>query len=155
MLTTALTSSRRDINTEFQINREHRGGLQYNWQNRPKQYKPFGNIGFLKKLKIFDWLTEFNFYLAPKQVSVNSQMQRIYETSRVRNNTFELLGVETPLLINTQVLKTWNWTRNYIFKYDLTSALKFDYAAQATAFVGEPAGVIDREDEGVSIYIDS
>ena len=147
---------RRDINTEFQINREHRGGLQYNWQNRPKQYKPFGNIGFLKKLKIFDWLTEFNFYLAPKQVSVNSQMQRIYETSRVRNNTFELLGVETPLLINTQVLKTWNWTRNYIFKYDLTSALKFDYAAQATAFVGEPAGVIDREDEeAYQFYIDT
>ena len=83
-------------------------------------------------------------------------MQRIYETSRVRNNTFELLGVETPLLINTQVLKTWNWTRNYIFKYDLTSALKFDYSTQATAFVGEPAGVIDREDEeAYQFYIDT
>jgi hypothetical protein len=147
---------RRDINTEFQINREHRGGLAYNWQNRPKQYKPFSKIGFLAGSEFFKWLTEFNFYLAPKQVSINTQMERIYETSRVRNNTFDLLGVETPLLINTQVLKSWNWTRNYTLKYDLTQALKFDYSSQATALVGEPVGVIDREDQELfQQYVDT
>lgn len=147
---------RRDINTEFQINREHRGGLQYNWQNRPKQYKPFGKVGFMQKSIFFKWLKDFNFYLAPKQISVNSQMERVYETSRVRNNTYDLLGIETPLLINTQVLKSWNWNRNYTFKYDLTQALKFDYSGQATALVGEPAGVIDREDqEAYQQYVDT
>jgi cell surface protein SprA len=147
---------RRDINTEFQLNREHRGGLAYNWQNRPKQYKPFSKIGFLQGSEFFKWLTEFNFYLAPKQVSINTQMERVYETSRVRNNTFDLLGIETPLLINTQVLKSWNWSRNYTFKYDLTQALKFDYSSQATALVGEPAGVIDREDHDIyQQYVDS
>ena len=67
-------------------------------------------------------------------------MNRIYETSRVRNNTEELLGIETDLLINTQVMKTWQWSRNYALKYDLTKALKFDYNGQAQALVGEPAG---------------
>ena len=110
----------------------------------------------MQKSVFFKWLKDFNFYLAPKQISINSQMERIYETSRVRNNTYDLLGIETPLLINTQVLKSWNWNRNYTFKYDLTQALKFDYTGQATALVGEPAGVIDREDEEVyQQYVDT
>ena len=146
---------RRDINTEFELNIEHRGGLAYNWQNRPKNHKPFSKIGFMKNREIFKWLYDFNFFLAPKQVSLNTQMERIYQTNRVRNNTFDLLGIETPLLINTQVLKSWNWNRNYILKYDLTSSLKFDYSSQATALVGEPEGLINREDSLYSQYVDT
>jgi cell surface protein SprA len=146
----------KDINTEFQISKEYRGGLSYNWQNRPKQYKPFSKIGFLSGKELFKWFTEFNFYLAPKQVSVNTQMERIYETNRVRNNTFDLLGVETPLLINTQVLKSWHWNRNYSIKYDLTQALKFDYSGSAIALVGEPVGEIDRDDDiGYQQYVET
>ena len=144
----------RDINTEFELNVEHRGGLAYNWQNRPKNFKPFNKIKFLDN-EFTKWLYDFNFYLAPKQVSVNTQMERMYQTSRIRNNTEELLNIETPLLINTQVLKSWNWNRNYILKYDLTSAIKFDYSAQANALVGEPAGIIDREDSLYQHYVDT
>ena len=83
-------------------------------------------------------------------------MNRVYETSRVRNNTAELLGIETDLLINTQVMKTWQWARNYALKYDLTKALKFDYTGQAQALVGEPAGEINRDDaEAFQAYKDS
>ena len=137
---------RRDINTEFQLNREHRGGLAYSWQNRPKQHKPFSKIKLIRESEMLKWLKDFNFYLLPKQVSMNTQMDRVYETSRVRNNTADLLGVETTLLIQTQVLKSWQWSRNYSVKYDLTQALKFDYTGQASALVGEPAGVIPLED---------
>ena len=83
-------------------------------------------------------------------------MNRIYETSRVRNNTEALLGVETNLLINTQVMKTWQWSRNYSLKYDLTKALKFDYTGTAQALVGEPGGEINREDaDSYELYKDS
>ena len=147
---------RRDVNTEFQFNREHRGGLTYNFTNSPKNFKPFGSIGFLKDLAYFKWLTEFNFYLGIKQFTAQTQMQRRYDTQRVRNNTAALLGVETGLLIPTQVVKTWNWTRNYTLKYDLTQKLKFEYVGDAQALVGEPAGVIDRTDvDGFAAYRDS
>ena len=149
---------RRDINTEFQLNREHRGGLAYNWQNRPTQHKPFSKIKFIRETKVLKFLNDFNFYLLPKQVSINSQMERVYQTSRVRNNTMDLLGVETALLIQTQVLKSWNWNRNYSVKYDLTQALKFDYTGQATALIGEPAGVIPTQEgdlEGYNFYTDT
>ncbi len=146
----------RDVNTEFQLNREFRGGLTYNFSHSPKQFKPFSKVGFLRKHDFMKWLTEFNFYLGIKQLTVGSQMNRIYETSRVRNNTAALLGVETNLLINTQVMKTWQWNRNYALKYDLTKALKFDYNGTAQALVGEPAGVIDRsEADQYQVYRDS
>ncbi len=135
---------RRDVNTEFQMNREHHGGLTYNFSNSPHQFKPFGSIGFLKEVEFFRWLTDFNFYLGIKQFTASSQMDRRYETNRIRNNTEALLGVNTGLLINTQVLKTWNWSRNYTVKYDLTRAISFDFNAGAQALVGEPIGVIDR-----------
>ena len=147
---------RRDINTKFQLNREHKGGLAYNWQNRPKQHKPFSNIKFIRESEMLKWLKDFNFYLLPKQVSLNTQMERLYETSEVRNNTADLLGVETNLLIQTQVLKSWNWNRNYSVKYDMTQALKFDYTGQASALVGEPAGVIPVEGEvDYDFYVDT
>ncbi len=132
----------RDINTEFNIRRNYRGGLRYDYNGRPKEVKPFKGLSRSQALK---WLTDFNFYPGFKQLSMGTTMDRTYETSRVRNNTAALLGVETGVLINTQVLKQWNWDRNYRVKYDLTRALKFDYTGHATALVGEPAGVIAQE----------
>lgn len=147
---------RRDVNTEFQMRREHRGGLSYNFSHSPHQFKPFGKIGFLKDLAFMKWLTDFNFYLGIKQFTASTTMDRQYESSRVRNNTAALLGVETNLLINTQVVKTWQWNRQYALKYDLTQAIKFDFTAGAQALVGEPAGVIDRSDDiGYQAYRDS
>jgi cell surface protein SprA len=53
-------------------------------------------------------------------------------------------------------MKTWQWSRNYAVKYDLTKALKFDYNGSTQALVGEPAGVIDRSDsEQYQLYRDS
>ena len=53
-------------------------------------------------------------------------------------------------------MKTWQWSRNYALKYDLTKALKFDYNGQAQALVGEPAGEINREDaDAFQAYKDS
>ena len=144
---------RRDINTEFNIRRNYRGGLRYDFTNRPKEVKPFAWLGRSKALR---WLTDFNFYTGLKQVSVNMSMDRTYEANRIRNNTADLLGIETAVLVNTQVLKQWNWNRDYVVKWDLTKSLRLDYNGRATALVGEPVGVIDRADaEGYARYRDT
>ena len=136
----------RDINLEFLMNRNYRGSFNYTWNNRPKEIKPFSKIGFIKNTQALKFIKDFNFYPGIKQLSLRTEMDRTYETSRVRNNTFDLFGIESDVLINTQVMKTWNWTRQYNFKYDLAKSLKFDFSANALALVGEPVGVIDRED---------
>ena len=50
------------------------------------ELQPFSKIEFLK-LGVFKWLTDFNF-IAPKQISINQQMERIYETSRLEITPF-------------------------------------------------------------------
>ena len=81
------------MNTEYQINREFRGGLNYNFSHSPKNFTPFKKIGFIRKVEALKWLSDFNFYLFPKQFTVGTQMNRIYETSRVRN--IKVAGIET------------------------------------------------------------
>lgn len=136
----------RDINIEFLMNKNYRGGLNYSFNNKPKEIKPFANVPVIKTSPLLKWAKDFNFYTGIKQFAFTTNMDRTYETSRVRNNTEALFGVETDVLIQTQVLKTWNWTRTYNFKYDITKALKLDFNANNIALVGEPAGVIDKED---------
>ncbi|MFZ4783897.1 MAG: cell surface protein SprA [Flavobacteriales bacterium] len=137
----------RDINTDWKLNKQYRGGFNYSFSNKPKEIKPFQNLGIIKTSPYLKWLKEFNFYPGVKQVSFSTEMNRIYETSRIRNNTLELTGLYSDMLITTQVQKRWNWNRQYTVKYDLTKNLKFSYTASNQSLVEEPRGVIDRENQ--------
>lgn len=136
---------KRDINIDWRLHKTYMGAFDYNFQNKPKEIKPFDKVPVIKDSKYLRWLKEFNFYPSYKQLGFHTEMNRSYETSRIRNNTLELTGVYTDLILTTQVQKTWNWNRQYTFKYDLTKSLKFDFQASNTSLVGEPRGVIDKE----------
>jgi cell surface protein SprA len=136
---------KRDINIDWRLNKTYLGAFDYSFTNKPKEIKPFEKIPVIKSSKYLKWIKEFNFYPSYKQIGFHTEMNRGYETSRIRNNTLELTGVYSDILLTTQVQKTWNWTRAYTFKYDLTKSLKFDFAANTTALIGEPRGVIDKE----------
>lgn len=135
-----------DIDIDFRFNKRYKGGIDYTFNNKPKEIKPFSKIGFVKNSPFLKWVKDFNFYPGIKTFGFNTNMDRMYETSKIRNNTLELFGVESDMLIQTQVLKTWNWTRQYTFKYDVTKSLKFDFSASNLALVGEPRGVIRKDD---------
>jgi len=137
---------RRDINIDWRLNKKYRGAFDYAFQNKPKEIKPFSKIPGVKDSKYLKWLKEFNFYTGIKQIGFHTEMNRSYETSRIRNNTQELTGTYSDILINTQVQKTWNWARGYTLKYDIAKSLKFDYTANNVGLVGEPRGLIDKED---------
>ena len=136
---------KRDINIDWRMHKTYLGAFDYSFTNKPKEIRPFEKIPVIKSSKYLKWIKEFNFYPSYKQIGFHTEMNRGYETSRIRNNTLELTGVYSDILITTQVQKTWNWTRAYTFKYDLTKSLKFDFAANTTALIGEPRGVIDKE----------
>lgn len=134
----------RDINTDWRLNKQYRGAFDYSFNNKPKEIKPFSKVPIVKTSPYLKWIKEFNFYPGFKSLGFHTEMNRTYETSRIRNNTLELSGVYSDMLINTQVQKTWNWNRTYNVKYDLTKSIKLDYSASNVALVGEPRGVIDR-----------
>ena len=136
----------RDINTDWRLQKQYQGSFDYSFTNKPKEFKPLANFPIIKTSKYLKWLKEFNFYAGIKQVSFRTEMNRSYETSRIRNNSLELTGVYSDMLIQSQAQKNWNWTRNYSMKYDLTKNLKTDFTASNIALVGEPRGVINKND---------
>lgn len=121
----------RDINTEFNNKKTYRGGIGYAFSNSPKNYKPFDGAKFAKK-KAFKIIKDFNFYLAPKQLTFQTDMDRMYSERRARNNT----GFNFNL--PTYYEKHFYWNRVYGLKYDLTKALKFDFSATNNATIEEP-----------------
>jgi len=118
----------RDIDTEFDNQKTYRGGFGYSYGFKPKNIKPFKSI----KKKAFTLIKDFNFYLMPKQITFQTDVDRMYSERRARNNT----GFSFPL--ETYYQKHFYWNRVYGFKYDITKALKFDFNATNNASIEEP-----------------
>jgi cell surface protein SprA len=121
--------------TDDQYN--HRGGLTYNFSGSPKNYKPFAKSRILRS----NWLgliRDFNFYLLPKGLSFATDINRAYSERQVRNNNPEF-AINPPLYVN----KTFDWTRRYSIRWDLTRTLKFDFNANNRALIEEMPGQPD------------
>ncbi len=103
---------------------EHTGGLDYNYNRKGGQIKPFG---FIKndKLKL---ISEFNFNPIPNSFTFGTTLNRKKST-----RTYRL--PDTPIFTFDDQRFIWN--RRYGLKWDLTKALKFTYKANATAVVDE------------------
>lgn len=91
---------------------------------------------------------DFNFYYMPSQVSIKTDMTRMYSEFEVRNVS---TTVKNDLKIDPTFNKNWYFNRNYKLKFDLSKAIKLDYSAQNKAFIDEPYGEIDTQEEKDSI----
>ena len=138
---------RRDINTEHDITKTYRGGLTYNYSGKPLLVEPFKKVKFFRKSKWFRLIRDVNFYLGPKALGFNTELQRLYNERQNRN------ALDTNFIFQPTYLKNFTWVRNYDFKYDLTKNFKFTFGASNNAIILEPAGIIDRNaEEGTTAY---
>lgn len=120
------------IETDSTIN--YRGGIAYNFNNNPKNYKPFSKIKFLKK-DIFKIISDFNFNLLPSRIGVRSDYDRMYNVSKARNTV-----PNSDIIINRNYNKSFTNIRNYDFKYDLSKSITFDFTATTNARIDEVQG---------------
>ena len=145
-LTYAYTEdSHQDIETEYDDAYTHRGALNYNFSNKPKNFKPFGKAKVLRKNKYLRIVKDFNFYLMPSRLSFRTDLNRSFSEAKPRNTS----GYD--LIIDPVFAKTFLWNRDYNLKYDLSRALKFDFKATNRAIVDEPPGRIDTDEKKDSI----
>jgi cell surface protein SprA len=130
----------RNVNTEFNINKDHRGLLSYSYNNVPKQIEPFKKISFLKG-NAFRLIRDFNFYPMPSQISYRVDLNRHYNEVQLRNITNPNMIIE-PTYDKDFLLN------NYLdLIYNLTQTLKVDFSSQKTARIDEPEGRINRKDD--------
>ena len=136
---------KRNINIEYNMQKNIRGAINYNFQTQPKNYKPFGKSK--SKLMNYKWMAlvkDFNFYLVPSQLSFTGDINRNYSEVKNRNITNDAF---TQTFFNKNI--TFN--RNYSVRYDLSKSIKLDLTATNDARVFEPQGRIDTRPEKDSI----
>jgi len=130
----------RNVNTEFNINKDHRGLLSYSFNSLPKSIEPFKKVNFLKG-KAFRLIKDFNFYPMPSQISYRVDIDRHYNEVQLRNITNPNMIIE-PTYDKDFLLN------NYLdLIYNLTQTLKIDFSSQKTARIDEPEGRINRRDD--------
>lgn len=122
----------------FNSVKNYRGSLGYNFSNQPKNVRPFANVGMFKA-KSMTWIRDFNFFYLPQSVSVRTDIDRLYQTTQLRNNAEGGLGI--PATFN----KNFTFNRFYNMRYDLTRSLKLEFDANMNTRVDEPFGAIDTE----------
>ncbi len=130
---------RRDFNTEKDITKTYRGGLNYSFSSKPKLIEPFKKISFIKKSKWLRLVRDFNFYLGPKAFTFNNDLQRMYNIRQNRN------ALDTNFIFLPTYYKTFTWNRVYSLRYDITKGIKFNFNANNQAIVLEPQGLIDPD----------
>ena len=124
-----------DIDIENYDKIVHTAALGYTYNGEPKNIKPFEKVKFLKG-KWFALIRDFNFYYAPKTFTFRTTTDKNYTERLLRNKT------DDDVIMKPSVSRLWNWNRIYTLKYDISTALKFDYAATANSYIDEPSGIL-------------
>ncbi len=127
---------KRNVNLEYDSTRNHKAGLIYSFAPSPKNFKPFGKTKLFKSKNLL-LIKDINFYLFPNKLGFSTDIERAYNTAKVRDITSE------EMLIIPTYNKRFVMNRNYDLKFDLTKALKLDFVATNESRVLEPPGVID------------
>lgn len=129
----------RDIDIKYNNQKRYNVAIGYNFNNNPKNFKPFSKIKFLTKVKPLKLIKDFNFYLAPKVISFRNDFNRTYERNLFRNKMDDAI-----IPIEPNYIKTFDWNRAYNLKFDLTQGLQIDYSANAASWIREPQGKIEK-----------
>lgn len=136
---------RRNINMQFDVLKNYRGSLGYNYNASPKPFEPFKKTKLVGNSKWIKLVKDFNVTPLPASINVRTDLDRQYGEQLLRNNT------TYRAILDTTFNKYFNWVRQYDMRWDLTKSLKLDFAANNQSRVDEPAGRLDTEVEKDSL----
>ncbi len=126
----------------------HRYGLGYNFSPQPKYIEPFKKIKFFTKRKThwFDLIKDFNINLIPSQLSFRADVNRKFGAIRPRS-----IGTSKYQIPETYD-KYYTFQRNYIFRWNLTRSINFDFTAVNNSRIDEPAGRLDTDEKKDTVW---
>ena len=131
----------RNVDIEYDLLQQYRGGFGYNYAMSPKNVRPFERISFISRTKALTLIKDFNFYFLPKSFSFRTEMNKSYGEMKLRDKS---LGV---IKIKPNYNKTWNWDRDYNLKFDLAKSLTLDFNASAKSYINEAPGSKNKSSE--------
>ncbi|MBS1582297.1 MAG: cell surface protein SprA, partial [Bacteroidetes bacterium] len=132
-----------DVNTQYENTRTYRGSLAYQHSPKARTVKPFENVAFIGKSKWLKLVKDFNFNVGFKQITARTAIDRSYLERLIRPNP-DIQSLPPAPTYN----KSFTWTSQYGFRYDITKNLKVDFNANNAAIIGEPPGRVNAKDRG-------
>lgn len=127
---------------------KHRYALGYNFAPKPRYIEPFKRIKFFTKRKThwFDLVKDFNFNLIPSQLSFRADVNRQFGAIRPRS-----IGASKYSIPETYD-KYYTFQRDYIFRWNITRSINFDFTAVNNSRIDEPEGRIDTRQKKDTVW---
>lgn len=130
----------RDVNIEYNIQKNYHGGLIYSFSPTSKNIKPFAKTKIFQS-KYLTIIKDINFTPLPNKLGFATNITRGLTTTKNSNTT------GGDMLIIPTYNKLFNMNRTYDFKYDIFKGLKIDFTASNDSRVLEPPGLIDTKEK--------
>ena len=128
-----------DVDMEYNNEKTHRGSIGYNYNTTPKKLEFFKKAPKFSKNKWFKIISDMHINLYPKTLSFQTEVYRLFNESKIRNKS---VG---DIIIEPTFVKAFEWSRDYVLKWDIFQGLKFDYSASVKSRLNEPQGRIDTK----------
>ena len=127
---------RRNVNTEYDIQKDYLAAIGYNYFSTAKGFSPFAKSkGF--KSKYARPIKDFNINFIPSNFSFRTDVNRHYGELKLRNINDDQYA--PPPTYDKRFLMS----RQYALTWDLTKSLKLDFDANNISRIDEPPGKLD------------
>ncbi|MDR2868538.1 MAG: cell surface protein SprA, partial [Bacteroidales bacterium] len=140
-------TKKRDVDVEFDNEYHHEGQVGYTFNYNPKNFRLFSKAKtkFMKS-KWLQIVRDLNITPMPRSLIIRTTVVRGLNSFKFRPKS------QGNIIIDTSIVKSFDWSRNYSFNWELTQNLKFDYQATASARLDEPQGLIDTRQKKDTIW---
>ena len=125
---------------------KHRYGLGYNFAPKPKYIEPFKKLFKKTKTHWFDLVKDFNFNLIPAQITFRADVNRQFGAIRPRS-----IGASKYSIPETYD-KYYTFQRDYIFRWNITRSINFDFTAVNNSRIDEPEGRLDTKEKKDTVW---
>lgn len=136
---------RRNINLEYDNQKEYVAALGYNFITQPKYISPLAKWKPIQTSKWYKPIKDFNLNFIPSSFTFRADVNRHYGETQVRD--ISDFSFKQPATYN----KSFLTTRQYSLAYDITRSIKFDFNANNIANIDEPYGKLDSQEKKDSV----
>jgi cell surface protein SprA len=135
----------RDEDMEMNNEYIHNGEIGYTFSTNPKNYRPFSKAKWLNN-KWLQIIRDFNITPMPKNLVFRTTIHRDLQEFKYRPKS------RGNIIIDTNYVKSFDWTRNYAINWDIFQSLRLEFKADASARIDEPDGRIDTRVKRDSVW---
>lgn len=135
----------RDEDLEMNNEYIHNGEIGYTFSTNPKNYRPFAKAKWTKS-KWLQLIRDFNITPMPKNLIFRTTLHRDLQEFKYRPKS------KGNIIIDTNYVKSFDWTRNYGINWDIFQSLRLEFKADASARIDEPDGRIDTRTKKDSVW---